>query len=63
MFYDEPDLNSLTKIYAIVFLIIPLGQQFETLLRKDLIFKFLTLIEILTSTILVVISIILVYYG
>jgi len=63
MFYDEPELNSLTKITAIIFLIIPLGQQFETLLRKDLIFKSLALIEVLASTVFFSISIILAYYN
>ncbi len=63
IFYNEPELNFVIPITAIIFLIIPFGQQFETLLRKELVFKSLAFIEVSTSTILVVISIILAYYG
>jgi len=63
MFYTEPELSSFINIIAIVFLIIPIGQQFETLLRKELVFKSLAQIEIITSTILPLVSIIMAYYG
>ena len=62
-FYNEPELASAIRITSVIFLIIPLGQLFETLLRKELAFKPLTYNEILSSTVLIVISIILAYYG
>ena len=63
IFYNKPELTSLIRVTAIIFLIIPIGQQFETLLRKKLVFKSIALIELITSTILVVSSIVLAYYG
>ena len=46
MFYSEPDLTLLIRFTAIIFLITPLGQQFETLFRKELKFRSLAYIEI-----------------
>ena len=63
MFYNEPDLTLFVRITAIIFLITPLGQQFETLFRKELKFRSLTYIEIIDSTILIFISTILAFYG
>ncbi len=63
IFYNEPDLTLFVRITAIMFLITPLGQQFETLFRKELKFKSLAFIEILNSTILICISTILAFYG
>ncbi|MEE9379539.1 MAG: MOP flippase family protein [Candidatus Lokiarchaeia archaeon] len=63
IFYNEPELTFFISITAIIFLITPLSQQFETLYRKELKFKSLTYIEILTSTVLVITSIIFAYYG
>ena len=63
MFYNEPDLTLFVRITAIIFLITPLGQQFETLFRKELVFKPLAKIEILDSTILIFITILLAYFG
>jgi len=63
IFFNEPKLTPLIQITSIIFLIIPFGQQFETLLKKKLEFKSLAYIEILNSTILAIISILLAYYG
>jgi len=63
IFYNEPDLTLFVRITAIIFLITPLGQQFETLFRKELKFKSLAFIEIFNSTILIFISTILAFYG
>tara|TARA_R110000868_G_scaffold29049_2_gene108032 strand:+ start:18769 stop:20208 length:1440 start_codon:yes stop_codon:yes gene_type:complete len=43
--FSEPRLKSLVPIAAIVFLIIPFGQQFRVLLQRDLSFKILGTIE------------------
>ncbi len=48
-FYNEPRLNNLLYLSALVFLITPLGQQFQVLLQKDLQFKKLANIEIACS--------------
>ena len=42
MFYNEPELTLFIRITAVTFLITPIGQQFETLFRKELKFKSLT---------------------
>ncbi|MFX1478912.1 MAG: MOP flippase family protein [Promethearchaeota archaeon] len=63
IFYNKSELTSLIRVTAIIFLIIPVGQQFETLLRKDLVFRSIALIDVITSTILVGSSIILAFYG
>ncbi len=63
IFYNEPDLTLFVRITAIIFLITPLGQQFETLFRKELKFKSLAFIEIFNSTILICISTILAFSG
>lgn len=47
--YDEPRLENLTLWSAIIFLILPLGQQFQVLLQKELMFKQLSAIEICGS--------------
>lgn len=44
--FGEPRLESLLKWAALIFLITPLGQQFQLLLEKSLRFKDLALIEI-----------------
>ena len=62
IFYSEPELTPLIRITAIIFLITPLGQQFETLFRKELKFRSLAYIEIISSTFLLSISTILAFY-
>ncbi|MHA1755321.1 MAG: oligosaccharide flippase family protein, partial [Promethearchaeota archaeon] len=62
-FFKEPELNPLIRLTSINFLIIPFGQQSETLLRKELKFKSISIIEISNSTILVIISLTLAYYN
>ena len=45
-FYNEPQLKNLTIFAAFNFLIIPIGQQFQVLLQKELYFKKLAIIDI-----------------
>jgi O-antigen/teichoic acid export membrane protein len=48
-FYKEPRLPSLLYLTAAIFLITPIGQQFQILLQKDLHFDKLAKIEITTA--------------
>lgn len=56
-FYNEEKLTGLIKLMSITFLIIPLGQQFEVLMQKNLMFKFISIIEIFSFTLGVTISV------
>lgn len=49
LFFREPRLLPLLKVVAIVFLITPLGSQFELLLQKELSFRVLAKQEIVAS--------------
>jgi lipopolysaccharide exporter len=50
-YYQEPRLALVLRWAAVSFLIIPFGQQFQSLLRKELRFKELSLIQISQNTI------------
>ena len=56
-FYHEPRLSNLLYLGSLVFLITPLGQQFQILLQKELQFSRLAKIEILTALINSIIAI------
>jgi O-antigen/teichoic acid export membrane protein len=46
-FYNAPELTGVLRWIALTFIIIPFGQQFETLLRKELRFKELSIRDII----------------
>ncbi len=48
-FYDEPRLTPLLKLVSLVFVITPLGQQFQVLHEKELLFRRISLIEMVSS--------------
>ncbi|KMJ59018.1 Teichuronic acid biosynthesis protein TuaB [Bacillus sp. LL01] len=48
-FYNQPELIPLIKVLGIMFLIAPIGQQFQYLLQKDLNFNLLSRIEVATN--------------
>ena len=48
-FYHEPQLVDLLRWTSLIFLVTPLGQQFQMLLQRELLFKRLGLIEIVSS--------------
>jgi len=50
-FYHEPHLSKLLYLTAVIFLITPLGQQFQILFQKELEFDGLAKIEIATSVV------------
>lgn len=62
-FYHEPRLHNLLYLTAVIFLIIPFGQQFQILLQKELRFERLAKIEIATSVVNSAIAIVLAFSG
>ena len=62
-FYDEPRLSGLLYLTAVIFLITPLGQQFQILLQKNLKFNELAKIEIATAAINSAVAISLAFAG
>ena len=48
-FFHEPQLVRLMMVASLIFLITPLGQQFQMLLQRELLFKRLGIIEIVSS--------------
>ncbi len=50
-FFSEPRLNKLILYSSLIFLIAPFGQQFQVLLQKNLLFKNLSKIEIVSTAI------------
>jgi O-antigen/teichoic acid export membrane protein len=50
-FYNEPPLKNLLLWASLIFLITPIGQQFQTLLQKDLNFKAIAKVEIFSMII------------
>jgi lipopolysaccharide exporter len=62
-FYREPRLDGLLHLTAVIFLITPLGQQFQILLQKELQFNRLAKIEIATSVVYPAVAISLAFSG
>ncbi len=50
-YYHEPKLESIIIFSSLIFLINPLGQQFQFLFQKDFEFKVISMIEIVSATI------------
>lgn len=62
-FFDEPLLKNLYLLSSFNFLILPIGQQFQTLMEKELRFDTIGKIEILSVTVSRTIAIILAFLG
>lgn len=64
-FYQSPELVSIIRWISTTFLIIPFGQQFETLLVKELDFKSLSIREVIGKTCGLLVSVLLAvwHYG
>jgi O-antigen/teichoic acid export membrane protein len=62
-FYGEPRLSNLIVWAALIFLITPIGQQFQILLQKELQFDRLAKVEVVGATLGVVVSIITAWKG
>ncbi|NTV47032.1 MAG: MOP flippase family protein [Chlorobiales bacterium] len=60
-FYHEPRLETLIPWGALVFVISPIGQQFQALFQKELNFQVLSVIEVVSAIIGVAVSIVLAY--
>lgn len=50
-FYKEDKLKHLIEIISIAFFIIPFGQQYQALLRKELVFKSIAIRDIISRTV------------
>lgn len=61
-FYETPELTGVLRWIALTFVIIPFGQQFETLLRKELRFKELSIRDIIGKLVGLVIAFVLANY-
>jgi lipopolysaccharide exporter len=61
--YREPRLAELMQWAALIFLITPLGQQFQILLQKELQFKTLSIIEMLATLIGTIVAVLTVMNG
>lgn len=58
-FYQRPELDNMIDLVACIFLIIPVGQQFQALLQKDLRFNILakmTILSALAGTIVAIVT-------
>ena len=62
-FYNEKELNTLIPLMALTLLFSAFGRQFKVIEQKELNFKFISLVDIITSVISLIFAIILAYYG
>lgn len=62
-FYDSPDLQDVINLIGVTFLIIPWGQQFDALLRRDMRFKSLAVRDILSKFVGLIVAVILAVKG
>ncbi len=62
-FYNDYRLEDLIRIVASVFLIIPFGQQFQVLLKKDLRFKSIAVRDVIARILSLVFTVVLAYMG
>ncbi|MCM3569378.1 MOP flippase family protein [Neobacillus mesonae] len=61
--FREPRLSNLINLTALMFIITPIGQQYRALLQKELKFNLIAVVEVLSTFLGVVFSIILGYLG
>lgn len=62
-FYAEPSLQAVVMLASINFLILPLGQQFAVLMRKEFKFHLLSKIGIFGRLLTLLVAVLLAYYG
>ncbi|MGE6630242.1 teichuronic acid biosynthesis protein TuaB [Bacillus sp. NPDC077027] len=60
-FYHRPELENLLKLLSIMFLIAPIGQQYQYMLQKDLAFKKLSVIETIANVLSLIVLLLLAY--
>ncbi len=63
VFYKEPQLNSLLHWTALIFLITPIGQQFQILLQRELKFNWLSVIEVITALADIIVAVLFAWRG
>ena len=62
-FYAEPDLTTLLRLVSLIFLVSPLGAQFNILFQKNLVFSLPVKIDFISNLISFVTAISLAFYG
>ena len=62
-FYDQPLLNTLIPIIGINLLLTGLGSQYRTIEQKHLLFKFISIVDIIGALLSFVVAILLAVYG
>jgi lipopolysaccharide exporter len=62
-FYPNYNISDFLSWISVIFLIIPFGQQFQILLQKELKFKELAFISIISTFVATVVTIICAYFG
>ncbi len=61
-FYNRPELEGLLKLLSIMFLIAPIGQQYQYMMQKDLAFKTLSVIEAVATMISLIVLLVLAFF-
>ncbi|PAC81939.1 MOP flippase family protein [Bacillus pumilus] len=61
-FYNRPELEGLLKLLSIMFLIAPIGQQYQYMMQKDLAFKTLSTIEAIATMISLFVLLVLAFF-
>ena len=62
-YYQEPTLEPVFRWVILIFLLVPFGQQFQSLLKKELRFKTLSLIEVADHLVYGLTAVILAWWG
>ena len=62
-FYKEPELEVLIPLMALTIIFSAFGRQFKVIEQKELNFKFISLVDIITSLISLIFAILLAYYD
>ena len=62
-YYTESDLNSLIPLMGISIILSAIGQQYRTIEQKELNFKLISLVDIITSSAGLIVSVVLAIYG
>ena len=62
-FYTEPELKTLIPLMGLIIIFSAFGRQFKIIEQKELNFKFISLVDIVSSVISLVFAIVLAYYN
>lgn len=62
-FYNEPELNKLIPLMGLTLIFSAFGRQFKVIEQKELNFKFISIVDIITSIISLIFAVILAFYN